>query len=144
MGRQRIPIKIPNLAKWDKSQSGNSQPSSLIGTCLTLPNLGFFWVFFKYPKISKNGYLLFFLCVEPHTKFLCLQQGGGLILVEGGGGAWLPGEAKKIVYIIFEISWGWHQYLHFKETLKREWPYKSVYPDKKSWEVWGERELRPL
>ena len=48
------------------------------------------------------GICYFFLCVEPHTKFLCLQQGGGLILV--GGGAWLPGEAKKIVYIIFEIS----------------------------------------
>ena len=26
----------------------------------TLPNLGFLWVFFKYPKISKNGNLLFF------------------------------------------------------------------------------------
>ena len=52
------------------------------------------------------GICYFFLCVEPHTKFLCLQQGRGLILVEGGGGggAWLPGEAKKIVYIIFEIS----------------------------------------
>ena len=47
--------KIPNLAKWDKSQPGNSQPSSLIGTCLTLPNLGFLWAFFKFPKISKNG-----------------------------------------------------------------------------------------
>ena len=34
-------------------------PSSLIGTCLTLPNLGFLWVFFKYPKISKNGNPLF-------------------------------------------------------------------------------------
>ena len=39
---------------------GNSQPSSLIGICLTLPNLGFFWVFFKYPKISQNGNPLFF------------------------------------------------------------------------------------
>ena len=26
----------------------------------TLPNLGFLWVFFKYPKISKNGNPLFF------------------------------------------------------------------------------------
>ena len=60
LGIYRIPIKIPNLAKWDKSQPGNSQPSSQIGTCLTLPNLGFSWVFFKYPKISKNGNLLFF------------------------------------------------------------------------------------
>ena len=25
-----------------------------------LPNLGFLWVFFKYPKISTNGNLLFF------------------------------------------------------------------------------------
>ena len=41
-------------------QPENSQPSSLIGTCLTLPNLGFLWVFFKYPKISKSGNLLFF------------------------------------------------------------------------------------
>ena len=53
-------MKIPNLAKWDKSQPGNSQPSSQIGTCLTLPNLGFLWVFFKYSKISKNGNRLFF------------------------------------------------------------------------------------
>ena len=60
LGIWRIPIKIPNLAKWDKSQPANSQPSSLIGTCLTLPNLGFLWVFFKYPKISKNGNQLFF------------------------------------------------------------------------------------
>ena len=28
--------------------------NSLVGTCLTLPNLGFLWVFFKYPKL---GYL---------------------------------------------------------------------------------------
>ena len=32
----------------------------MVGTCLTLPNLGFLWVFFKYPKISKNGNPLFF------------------------------------------------------------------------------------
>ena len=51
-----IPTKIPNLEEWDKSQSGNS----LVPTCLTLPNLGFLWVFFKYPKISKNGNPLFF------------------------------------------------------------------------------------
>ena len=59
-GYLRIPIKIPNLAKWDKSQPGNSQPSTQIGTCLTLPNLGFLRVFFEYPKISKNGNPLFF------------------------------------------------------------------------------------
>ena len=34
--------------------------NSLVGTCLTLPNLGLLWVFFKYPKISKNGNPLFF------------------------------------------------------------------------------------
>ena len=59
----RIPTKIPNLEEWDKSQSGilvgNSQ---LVDTYLTLPNVGFLWVLFKYPKISKNGNLLFFLC----------------------------------------------------------------------------------
>ena len=54
--------KIPNLEEWDKSQSGNLAGNSLVGTCLTLPNLGFLWVFFKYPKISKNGNLLFFSC----------------------------------------------------------------------------------
>ena len=68
-----MPIKIPNLAKWDKSQPGNSQLSSQIGTCLTLPNLGFLWVFSKYPKISKNGNPLFFpvkeLCAEKCLKY---------------------------------------------------------------------------
>ena len=34
--------------------------NSLVGTCLSLPNLGFLWVFFKYPKISNIGNLLFF------------------------------------------------------------------------------------
>ena len=38
----------------------NSQPSSQNGICLTLPNLGFLWVFFKYPKISNIGNPLFF------------------------------------------------------------------------------------
>ena len=53
--------KNPKFGKaTDKSQPGNFQPSSLIGTCLTLQNLGFLWVFFKYSKISKNGNLLFF------------------------------------------------------------------------------------
>ena len=71
LGYLRIPIKIPNLAKWDKSQPGNSQPSSLVGTCLTLPNLEFLWVFFKYPKLSKNGDLLFFP-VSVHIEIFCL------------------------------------------------------------------------
>ena len=37
---REFPTKFPG---WDLSHS-----------------LGFLWVFFKYPKISKNGYLLFF------------------------------------------------------------------------------------
>ena len=40
--------------------SRNLVGNSLVGTFLTLPNLGFLWVFFKYPKISKNGNSLFF------------------------------------------------------------------------------------
>ena len=39
---------------------GNLVGNSLVGTCLTLPNLEFLWVFFKYPNISKNGNPLFF------------------------------------------------------------------------------------
>ena len=42
---------------------GNSQ----VGTFLSLSNLGFLWVFFKYPKISKNGNLLFFSCGRDHA-----------------------------------------------------------------------------
>ena len=34
--------------------------NSLVGNCLTLPNLGFLWDFFKYPKISNIGNQLFF------------------------------------------------------------------------------------
>ena len=48
------------MEEWDKSQPGNLVGNSLVGTCLILPNLGFLWVFFKYPKISNNGNLLFF------------------------------------------------------------------------------------
>ena len=39
---------------------GRGEGSSKYYTCLTLPNLGFLWVFFKYPKISKKGNPLFF------------------------------------------------------------------------------------
>ena len=74
--------KNPNFGKGTQFPRGNSQWSSLVGTCLTLPNLGFLWVFFKYPKISENGNLLFFpvnkikfmkfftnkISVLPHTK----------------------------------------------------------------------------
>ena len=39
-------------------------------TCLTLPNLGYFWVFFKYRKISKNRSVIFscdcMKCYSPH------------------------------------------------------------------------------
>ena len=62
------------MAKCDKSQPGNSQPSSQIGTCLTLPNLGFLWVFFKYPKISKNGNLLFFPVLYDHMTSSSVQR----------------------------------------------------------------------
>ena len=44
-----------------KSQSGNFVGNSLVGTCLTLPNLGFLWVFCKYPKYPKMGIRYFFL-----------------------------------------------------------------------------------
>ena len=43
---------------------GNLVGNSMVGICLTLPNLGFLWVFFKYPKISKNGNPLFFPVFE--------------------------------------------------------------------------------
>ena len=68
--------KNPKFGKVrDKSQPGNSQPSSLIGTCLTLPNFGFLWVFFKYPKISKNGNQLFFPVVTiRQAETLCQWQ----------------------------------------------------------------------
>ena len=63
-----MPTKIPNLEELDKSQSGNLVGSSLVWTCLTLPNLGFLWVFFKYPNISKNGNPLFFLWTRQIAK----------------------------------------------------------------------------
>ena len=72
LGYLKNTLKTPNLAKWDKSQTGNSQLSSQIGTCLTLPNLGFLWVFFKYPKISKNGNPLFFPVAPLVLQFIIL------------------------------------------------------------------------
>ena len=66
--------KNPNFGKVRQVQPENSQPSSLIGTCLTLPNLGFLWVFFKYPKISKNGNLLFFPVVERTCKIAMAKE----------------------------------------------------------------------
>ena len=75
---QRIPIfgyfrvfKEYPQDKRDKSQLGNLVGNFLIGICLTLPNLGFLWVFFKYPKISKNGNTLFFPMSKAHwTSYL--------------------------------------------------------------------------
>ena len=52
--------KIPNLEERHESQPGNLVGNSLVGTCLTLPNLGFLWVFLKYPKVFNIGNLLFF------------------------------------------------------------------------------------
>ena len=51
--------KNPKFGR-DKSQSGNLVGNSLVGTCLTLPNLRFLWVFLKYPKVFNIGNLLFF------------------------------------------------------------------------------------
>ena len=54
------PMKIPNLEEWNKSQSKNLVGNSLVATCLTLPNLGFFMgITLKYPKM---GICYFFLC----------------------------------------------------------------------------------
>ena len=61
--QQKITIPI-------KSQLGNLVGNSLIGICLTLPNLGFLWVFFKYPKISTNWNPLFFPVTAPMINFL--------------------------------------------------------------------------
>ena len=90
--------KIPNLGEWDKSQFGNLVGNSLIGICLTLPNLGFLWVFFKYPKMSKIGNPLFFpvnysklsdytvrlqLCILIRAKYssLCTNHIWGIVIV---------------------------------------------------------------
>ena len=58
--------KNPKFGRVRQVQSGNLVGNSLVGTCLTLPNLGFLWVFFKYPKISKMGIRYFFLCNMCH------------------------------------------------------------------------------
>ena len=44
------------------------------GICLTLPKLGFLWVFFKYPKIPKNGNPLFFPVKAEMTKRKTLRR----------------------------------------------------------------------
>ena len=50
----------------------HKNPNSLVGTCFTLPNLRFLWVFFKYPKIFNIGNLLFF----PVDRSCPLQKEG--------------------------------------------------------------------
>ena len=55
-------IKIPTLAKWDNSQPGNSQNIPWLGLVSLCQSWDFYWVFFKYPKISKMGIHYFFLC----------------------------------------------------------------------------------
>ena len=61
-----------------KSQSGNFVGNSLVGTCLTLPNLGFLWVLCKYPKYPKMGIRYFFLwkleMPPPSRKFVIWQS----------------------------------------------------------------------
>ena len=54
--------KIPNLEEWDKSQPGNLVGNSGVGTCLTLPNLGFLWVYsLNTLKCPILGICYFFL-----------------------------------------------------------------------------------
>ena len=48
--------KNPKFGRVRQIPIGNLVGNSLIGICLTLPNLGFL----KYPKISKIGNPLFF------------------------------------------------------------------------------------
>ena len=81
-----------------KSQPGNSQPSSLVRTCLPLPNLGFLWVFFKYPIFScVRDYFKFFFATQektlgfsahgPQQKVNCIQT---------------PGETKNNLYFFLK------------------------------------------
>ena len=57
---KEYPIKIPNLAEREKSQSGNFLGIPWLGIVSLFQIWDFYWVFFKYPKISKNGNPLFF------------------------------------------------------------------------------------
>ena len=59
--------KNPKFGRVRQVQSGNLVGNSLVGTCLTLPNLGFLWVFFKYPKIISCDMGVFWKYFE--TKF---------------------------------------------------------------------------
>ena len=71
------------------------QPSSLIGTCLTLPKLGFLWVFFKYPKISKNGNLLFFPVNKASSTCIRIFLNPQLFLSGYGFRPHVSGESDK-------------------------------------------------
>ena len=52
---------------WQSETSPNQVP--WLGP-VSLPNFGFLWVFFKYPKISKNRNLLFFPVKRTNTFVL--------------------------------------------------------------------------
>ena len=54
-----------NLASSNTSTSQLSMTQekiTMVGTCLTLPNLGFLWVFFNTLKYPILGICYFFLC----------------------------------------------------------------------------------
>ena len=63
-----MPTKIPNLEELDKSQSGNLVGSSLVGTCLTLPNLGFYGYSLNTLIYPKMGIRYFFLWTRQIAK----------------------------------------------------------------------------
>ena len=60
LGYLKNTLKNPKFGKVRQVPTREFPTKFPIGTCLTPPNLGFLWVFFKCPKISKNGNPLFF------------------------------------------------------------------------------------
>ena len=88
--------KNPNLEEWDKSQSGNLVGNSLVGTCLTLPNLEFLWVFFKYPKKSKNGNPLFFPVCFGSWNLATLCRGS---VSSVGRACWLQSGRSRVRFL---------------------------------------------
>ena len=82
-------LKKPQKSQiWQSKTSPNqgiaNQVPSLVGTCLTIPKLGFLWVFFKYPKTSKNGNLLFFpvKVAAYHVRVLFLSSSDSLLFYD--------------------------------------------------------------
>ena len=59
-----------------------------------LPNLGFLWVFFKYPKISKNGNRLFFPVPGANPKLLTCTQFPNYNYTED-----FSGKASRLVHL---------------------------------------------